>query len=148
VAPKDQRYASAYIFGAVCPLEKKAAALILPVCNSWAMTQHLAEISRQIAEDAHAVIVVDGAGWHSARELVTPDNITLITLPPYSPELNPVENLWHYLRSHWLSSQVFADIDAIIDACVGAWNRFVAEPALIASVCRVDWAMPPPVVPT
>ena len=100
-----------------------------------------------IAADA-AVIVVDGAGWHSARELVTPDNITLITLPPYSPELNPVENLWHYLRSHWLSSQVFADIDAITDACVGAWNRFVAEPALIASVCRVDWAMPPPVVPT
>ncbi len=146
VAPKDQRYASAYIFGAVCPLEGKAAALILPVCNSWAMGQHLAEIGGQIDEDTHVALIVDGAGWHSSTELEIPDNITLISLPPYSPELNPVERIWHYLRSHWLSSRVFTDSDAVIDACVDAWNRFVAKPELIASLCHVAWATPPLIV--
>jgi hypothetical protein len=143
VAPKDQCYASAYIFGAVCPLEGKAAALVLPVCNSWAMQRHLTEISCQIPEEAHAALVVDGIGWHPSNELEIPDNITLIPLSPYSPELNPVERIWRYLRSHWLSNQVFDDIDAVIDACVDAWNRFVAQPELIASLCHVAGAIPP-----
>src|SRR5271154_6959206 len=107
-APKDLGFASAYVFGAVCPLEGKAAALIMPICNTVAMNHHLCEISSQVAANAHAVVILDGAGWHRSQGLVVPSNITLLALPPYSPELNPAERIWHYLRSHWLANSVFS----------------------------------------
>ena len=89
VAPKDLGFASAYLFGAVCPSQGKAAALIMPICNTAAMNHHLCEISSQVAADAHAVVILDGASWHNSHGLVVPGNITLLALPPYSPELNP-----------------------------------------------------------
>ena len=91
VAPKDLGFASAYLFGAVCPVEGKAAALIMPVCNTAAMNHHLSEIGSQVAADAHAVVILDRAGWHRSQGLVVPGNITLLELPSYSPELNPVD---------------------------------------------------------
>ena len=106
-APKDLGFASAYVFGAVCPSQGKAAALIMPICNTAAINHHLSEISSQVAADAHAVVILDRAGWHRSQALVVPGNITLLELPPYSPELNPVERIWHYLRSHWLANTVF-----------------------------------------
>ncbi len=136
-APKDLGFASAYVFGAVCPLEGKAAALIMPICNTAAMNHHLCEISSQVAADAHAVVILDGAGWHRSRGLVAPDNITLLELPPYSPELNPVERIWHYLRSHWLANSVFSSLAAIMDACEAAWQRFAADHSLIRSLCAI-----------
>ena len=89
-AYKDQRTAYAYIFGAICPEKGKGAGLVLPRCDSEAMSLHLAEISRSVSPRAHAVLILDGAGWHGALDLVVPDNITLLTLPPYASELNPV----------------------------------------------------------
>jgi hypothetical protein len=68
------------------------------------MNLHLAEIARTVAPGAHAVLVLDGAGWHGGKELAVPDNISLLTLPPYAPELNPVENVWEYLRGNGLSN--------------------------------------------
>ena len=93
-APRDQRTASTYIFGAICPREGKGAALILPACNTEAMNLHLAEIAGMVAPGAHAVLLVDQAGWHLSARLVVPANITILPLPPKSPELNPVENIW------------------------------------------------------
>ncbi len=84
-APKDLGFASAYVFGAVCPSEGKAAGLIMPICNTLAMNHHLREISSQVAADAHAVVILDRAGWHRSQGLVVPGNITLLELPPYSP---------------------------------------------------------------
>ena len=139
-APKDLGFASAYVFGAVCPSQGKAAALIMPICNTAAMNHHLSEISSQVAADAHAVVILDGAGWHKSQGLVVPSNITLLALPPYSPELNPVERIWHYLRSHWLANSVFTSLADIMDACETAWNRFAADHALIRSLCAVAWA--------
>src|SRR3981189_625764 len=122
-APKDLGFASAYVFGAVCPLEGKAAALIMPICKTAAMNHHPCEISSQVAADAHAGVILDGASWHKSHGLVTPSNITLLALPPYSPELNPVERVWHYLRSHWLANSAIHKLEDIIDASEGAWNR-------------------------
>ncbi len=99
-APRDRRYAWAYLFGAVCPDRAVGAGLVLPYANAEAMRLHLAEISRHVAQGAHAVLVLDGAGWHGAANLAIPDNLTLLPLPPYSPELNPVENVWQYLRQN------------------------------------------------
>src|SRR6202023_3543839 len=78
VAPKDLGFASAYLFGAVCPSQGKAAALIMPICNTAAMNHHLCEISSQVAADAHAVVILDGASWHNSHGLVVPSNITLL----------------------------------------------------------------------
>jgi hypothetical protein len=92
---------------------------------------------------AHAAVILDRAGWHRSQGLVVPGNITLLELPPYSPELNPVARIWHYLRSHWLANSVFASLADIMDACETAWNRFAADHALIRSLCAVGWAPSP-----
>ena len=97
---RDTRYEWAYIFGAVCPERATGAALVLPFADTEAMNLHLAEIARTVAPGAHAVLVLDGAGWHGGQDLAVPDNISLLTLPPYAPELNPVENVWEYLRGN------------------------------------------------
>ena len=80
------------------------AAIIMPWVSSEAMTIHLAEIARQVSADAHAVLVCDGAGWHQTGERLTvPGNLSLLRLPPYAPELNPIENVWEYLRGNQLT---------------------------------------------
>ena len=81
-APRDPRYPWAYIFGAVCPARGTAAGLVMPFADTPAMNAHLAEIARTVATDAHAVLVLDGAGWHGGHDLVVPENISLILLPP------------------------------------------------------------------
>ena len=106
-APRDTRYIWSYIFGAVCPERAEAAALIMPHADTQAMSAHLAEIAKTVASGAHALLILDGAGWHGSAELEVPDNITLLKLPPYSPELNPMENVWAYLRANTLAISVF-----------------------------------------
>ena len=139
-APKDQRTASAYLFGATCPAEGKGAALVLLRCDTEAMSLHLAEIAAMTDTGAHAVVLLDQAGWHTARALAVPDNVTLIPLPPHAPELNPVENIWQFLRDNWLSNRVFASYDDIADHCCNAWNRLVEQPWKIMSIGLHDWA--------
>jgi hypothetical protein len=116
-APHDQRTAWAYLFGAICPAEGKGAGLVMPFCDTEAMQAHLAEISAMVAPDAHAVLLLDQAGWHLAGALVVPRNISLLPLPPRSPELNPVENVWQYLRDNFLSNRVFKGYDDIVAHC-------------------------------
>ncbi len=94
--------------------------LVLPFVNTAAMNAHLAEIARIIAPGAHAIPILDGAGWHGAKELTVPDNITLLHLPPYAPELNPVENVWACLRANKLAITVLDTYDAIVTACCTA----------------------------
>ncbi len=139
-APRALGFASAYLFGAVCPADGKAAAILMPKANTSAMGLHLREVSWHVADDADAIMFLDNAAWHSAKALEVPENLTLLPLPPYSPELNPAERIWHYLRSHKLSNRTFEDYTAVLDACEDAWNDFVADPALIRSLCHVDWA--------
>ena len=115
--PRDQRYACAYIFGAVCPARDTGVALVLPDADTTAMNLHLAEVSRHVAKDAHAVLLIDGAGWHIADALAVPDNITLLRLPTYSPELNAQDNIWKYLRQNYLAGRIFMEYDDIVDGC-------------------------------
>jgi hypothetical protein len=131
--PADQRYESAYLFGAICPARGVGAALALPHANTEAMQLHLDEISATVAVGAHAVLVFDRAGWHTTPNLLIPENITPIWLPSRAPELNPVENIWQYLRANWLSNRVFETFDDIIEAICDAWNKLTAQPETIAS---------------
>jgi hypothetical protein len=103
---REHRYASAHLFGAVCPERDAGVALVLPEVSTVAMSLFLAELSRAVPAGTHAVVVLDRAGWHVSADLVVPANLTLAHLPPYSPELNPVETVWLYLRERWLSHRV------------------------------------------
>jgi hypothetical protein len=138
--PHDQRTRSTYIFGAICPAQGKGAGLILPFCNTATMTLHLQEISQAVAPDAHAVVLADQAGWHLTAKLDVPDNITIVPLPPRSPELNPVENIWQYMRDNWLSNRVFETYDDILVHCCDAWNKLVDRPWMIMSIGKRHWA--------
>ena len=139
-APKDLRYEWAYLFGAVCPARGTGAALVLPHANAGMMNLQLAEISRCVAPGAHALLRADGAGWHqTGGRLSLPSNSTLLHLPPYSPQLNPVETVWAFLRSNKLSNRVFRDYDDILDACTDAWNWLLAQPERITASASRPW---------
>ena len=138
---RDNRHDSAYLFGAICPDRAVGAGIIMPGVNIEAMAEHLLAISAQVAPGAQAVLVCDGAGWHQeGRRLRVPDNITLLRLPPYAPELNPMENVWDYLRANKLCALVWDSYDAIVDACTTAWNWLIADPARITSIGTRQWA--------
>jgi len=142
-AVRDNRHDSAYLFGAVCPERCVGAAIIMPAVSSEAMAEHLKEISSQVAPGAHAVLLLDGAGWHQPGErLPVPDNISLLPLPAYSPELNPVENIWEFLRGNLLSHRIWETYEAILAACRDAWNKLMKMPECIASLARRSWAKP------
>ncbi len=141
-APRDRCYAWAYRFGAVCPERRTGAAIIMPEVNVAATNEHLAEISRRICVGASAILVLDPAGWHTSPRLKRPDNIVLPPLPTYSPESNPVENVWQFLCGNYLSHLVWESCDAILDACQSAWNQLMPLPEPIASITRRPWATP------
>ena len=113
---------------------------MMPKANTHAMQAHLDEISIHVAQHAHAVVLMDRAGWHTTGKLKLPANITIILLPSRSPELNPVENIWQYLRQNWLSNRVFPTYDAILDAGCEAWRRLIAQPETIISIGMRKWA--------
>ena len=138
---RDNRHGSVYLFGAICPERAVGAAIIMPAVNTEAMNEHLNEISGQVVPGAHAVLVCDGAGWHQkGRRLRVPGNFTLLNLSPYAPELNPMENVWAYLRATKLCALVWDRCDAIVDACKCAWHFLVNDPARIQSIGLRDWA--------
>ena len=111
----------------------------MPTVSIAAMNQHLAEISHCVSLGAIALLILDSAGWHGSPRLVVPDNIVLLPLPPYPPELNSTENLWEYLRSNWLSHCVWDSYEAILDACCDAWNALIAKSEVITSIGTRDW---------
>ena len=114
---------------------------MLPSADKHAMTLHLAEISQAVALGAHAVVIMDGAGWHRlGGHLRLPANISILTLPPYSPELNPQENIWQYLRQNYLFNRVFETYTALIYACCDDWNALIKQPNAITRITSRDWA--------
>jgi transposase len=104
------------------------------------MNLHLAEISLHVAAGAHAVLLMDQAGWHLTPKLALPTNISIIALPSKSPELNPQENTWQFMHDNWLSNRVFASYDEIVDHCCDAWNKLIEQPWKIMSIGLRDWA--------
>src|SRR6185503_2970365 len=140
---RQQGFSSAHLFGAVCPERGEGVALVLPEVSTAAMDLFLAELSRAVPAGTHAALVLDGAGWHVSESLSVPANLTLIHPPPYSPELNPVERVWEYLRDRWLSHRVLAGgYQAVVDAACAAWNALLAEPGRLRSLTNFPWLPP------
>jgi transposase len=105
------------------------------------MNLHLAEIARTVEPEAHAVMLMDQAGWHMTAALVIPQNISIIPLPPKCPELNPVESTWQFMRDNWLSNHIFETYDDIVDHCCDAWNKLIGQPERIMSIGCRQWAL-------
>jgi transposase len=137
----DQRYVSAYIYAAVEPGTDNAFALILPDANGAGMQVFLEAFAATIADDEHVALVLDGAGWHGGKALRVPGNITLVPLPPYSPELNPVERVWLYLKQRFLSMRILNDYNTILAAASKAWKRLCRETGRLTSLTSFPWIM-------
>lgn len=138
-ALKQTQYGYLYVLTAVCAATGMTVGLISPTLNVGVINTFLEQFSRELPARTHAILIWDGAGFHTSKDVVVPANVSLIQLVPYSPELNPVENLWHYLRSHYWSLRVYANVDALEEAAMSAWRRVCLEPELIKSICAAPY---------
>jgi transposase len=130
---------SLYVLTAVCAATGAAVGLVMPELNTAVVNLFLEEFSRSLSPGVHAVLLWDNAGHHTGGGLVVPPNVSLIGLLPYSPELNPVENLWHYLRSHHWSHRVYLDYEALRDAAAVAWRAVCLDPEKIQTICAAPY---------
>ncbi len=138
-AVKQTQYDYLYVPGAVCPKTGNTAGLLAPNLNTQIVNAFFDQLSKEIAPDVHGVLIWDQAGYPISGGLKVPANVTLLNLPPRSPELNPTENLWHWFRSHYWSNRSYANYDALREAACDAWQRSCLDPELIKSVCAVPW---------
>lgn len=134
-AIRQTQYDYLYVFSAVCPETGAASGLIAPNINTDTMNSFLGQLAAELPDDVHAAVVLDRAGWHTAGALVVPANLTLVLLPPKSPELNPAENLWHYLRSHYWSNRLYPTWEDLKRAAIAAWRSVCLVPDLIKTIC-------------
>ena len=136
-AVRQTEYKWGYIFGAVNPLTGQSSVLIAPTVHTSLMSAHLRMIAQEAGSDVHVVLVLDGAGWHQAKDLKVPASMTLLLLPPYSPELMPMERVWQWMRQHDLSNRVFEDEHAIDRACHDSCNKLT--PDQLQTITTTDW---------
>ena len=138
-AVRQTEYEYLWVLGVVCPETGQAEGLLSPRLNTDVVNIFLKQFSATVPADEHAVIIWDGAGYHRSKHLQTPENISLIQLPAYSPELNPIENLWHYLKSHYLSNRAYSDFEHLVEAAIDAWHRAVMNTELMKTVCAAPY---------
>lgn len=138
-AVRQQQFEYAYLFGAVCPSTGATEALIAPYIDMNIMREHLRLISLRTEDRHHAVIIVDGAAWHQEYLADEFENITIIKLPPYSPELNPIEQVWQWLRQNELANRCFNGYEDIVNECSRAWNSFISDANRVKNMCTRDW---------
>ena len=136
---RQTQYTFLYVLTAVCASTGAASGLIAPTLNAEVVNLFLEQFSRELPAGVHAVLLWDGAGYHISEDLRIPKNVSLIQLLPYSPELNPVENLWHYLRSHYWSLRVYRDYETLEEAAMSAWRVVCLQPELVSSICNAPY---------
>ena len=136
---RQTEYESLQVLTAACPATGQAVGLVMPWVDTGATNAFLEVISASLGPGVHAVLIWDNAGYHKSRSLAVPVNITLMALPPYSPELNPIERLWHYLRSHFWSNRWYAGYEALKEAAVEGWRAVCLDRELIRSICAAPY---------
>ncbi len=127
------------MFGAACPAEGKASALVMPAANAESMQHHLDLIAAAVTPGKHGALVADRAAWHMTEKLLAPANLPILPWPPYSPELNPAEQVWQQLRQSDWANRCFTNYDQVVDACCQVWNRFASQPDTIRNLCTRKW---------
>jgi hypothetical protein len=132
-----------YVYGvaAACPFDGQISSLILPYVDAETMSMFLAQVSQEFADDWN-LMFLDGAGWHRAKNLRVPANVRLLPLPPYSPELNPVEHLWDHLRENYFGNETFGTLQEVSDRLCQGFRQLSAQPDLVRSLTCFDWINP------
>ena len=125
-----------YAFGAVEPLTGENFFLVLPYSNTECMNVFLEELSKQYEED-NILLCCDGASWHKSNSLIIPENITLIYIPPYTPEMNPIEQIWKELRSKGFRNEIFATLEKVVDRLCETIRDLTKE--TVRSITGRDW---------
>jgi transposase len=138
-AVRPIRYTSLYVLVAVCISTGVTSALIMPELNAEVLNLFLEQLSRELPAGVHAVLIWDGAGFHTSGDLEVPSNISLILLPPYSPELNPVENLWHYLRAHHWSNRAYQDYDELESEAARSLCTVCCDREKLKTICNAEY---------
>lgn len=127
-----------YAYVAVSPLDGAMASLILPWVDASLMSLFLNHTASQFP-DEHCIVLMDRAGWHIANDLIVPPSMTILPLPPYSPECNPTEQIWKYTRTNGIRNQVFDDLDQVVDVVSSSLHTLHNDPGLVRSMTNFDW---------
>ena len=125
-----------YAYGAVEPRTGESYFLILPYCNTICMNVFLEGLAKQYPND-DILMVCDGAAWHKSKAMEIPKNITLLSIPPYTPEMNPIEQIWRELRTQGFRNEVFPTLEKVIDRLCETINNLSAE--IISSITCREW---------
>lgn len=136
---RQTEYEWVYLFASVCPSSGDAHACLFPWVNTEVMERYLEDFSRHLEQEVHALLILDGAGWHTSTKLRVPDNITLQSLPPKSPELNPAELPWREMRQKYLGNRVYPTVEELDDAVADAWLAVTKNKDTIHSLCALNW---------
>ena len=140
---KQQQFLATYIYGAACGTTGESFGLVIPCVDTQGMNIFLSALSKEVKEGRYMALIVDNAGWHIAKDLAIPSNITLIPLPSYSPELNAMEQVWEWLKYRFLANRCFKSYEEIVDACSEAWNNFSSCTETVQSICFRKWHTAP-----
>jgi transposase len=136
---RQTKYDWLYVIGSVCPQTGQTVGLISPNINTNVINVFCEQFTKELCRDVHVVMLWDRAGFHTSKKLRIPENITVMPLPSYSPELNPVENLWHYFRSHFWANRSYSDYDDLRLAAVDGWRKAALDADVVKSVCRAKY---------
>jgi transposase len=137
---RQTKYEWLYVMRAVCPETGQTVGLLSPNINTPIMNIFLEQFTQEINPDVQVILVGDQAGFHTSNDLKVPPHVTIVPLPAYSPELNPVENLWHYLRSHYGSHRSYENYEELRSAAIDAWQKAALDPEIVKSVCHTSYA--------
>jgi len=137
---RDHRYGYCYLFSALCPARGEAIGHVCDRANTIEMNRHLKDIGGMVPEGHHALVIFDGAGWHRSRDLVFPGNVSVLRLPPYSPELNSAENVFQFLKSNHFANQVFETAEDVKRKVATVWESFTGQAERIQSIGHRSWA--------
>ena len=125
-----------YTYGAVEPMTGESFFLIMPYCNTECMNIFLDELSKQYPDD-EILMACDGAAWHKSKAMQVPKNIKLLSIPPYTPEMNPIEQIWRELRTQCFRNEVFATLEKVVDRLCQTINNLTPE--TVSSITKRDW---------
>lgn len=141
MAPKQMENGNLYLYGAVCPENGRAMGMLGTHVEHRMMGTYLEEFSAQLPADEHAVMCLDRASFHTTSKLAVPPNVTLMFLPPCSPELNPAELPWREMRMKDLANRVFKTVANVEDAVIESWNKLISSAERIRSLCGFPWIL-------
>jgi transposase len=136
---RQTQYDYLYVLGAACPQTGQTVGLLAPYLNTDTINAFFREFEKETDPDVHVIMIWDQAGFHTSHEVIVPKNVTLVSLPPYSPQLNPIEKLWQYLRHHHWANRVYKNYNHLLQAAGYAWQRVCLDQRKIKSVCRAKY---------